>query len=1391
MLINALLKILAGGVVGYGTNALAIQMLFKEYFKVRLPGGKTAGLGGVVIKERQQFEDKVSALVEEKVLSAEALAERLRSEEMRPVLEDIMRVLFEEVLPAKLPPTLAEVPGFAQSLERLWEHLSPVLAQSLGRVLHKGSNTLRLSDILSEDTQGHLLEQLLQTIAQQLNQQPKPLDDYLADLLERLLAQPLAQTLPQEWSTHLAQLLKTELAGLPELLRHQYEVPLRALFDTAWEQLLPPEQLQKTTQNLLSNSFYELMPEASAAQLPSQLQQYLRQLLEEESGQQVVGLLLKIVLERLEREEMSVAELLAPQFKISFETFLATQLPALVKAALLWVQSKKHDIDLMVNQAFDKELSWVGRSLVRVFVGDVAQKVGLDKRIIKALEKLEEDPKATIENLSAQIIELLTQKRIKDLAASAQDTLVPTLTPAIVRFLAQGIESESFAQRLEQILRTPLHRWIPEAWVLRQIQHRLPGLLYHTLTERWLFTPKAAAWLTPKLQTALEQWFAQPPSTWLGATAQPKEWAIQLRTLLLDALQTQQQTWALQLSEVLQPQLAELSLGSLIATDGEEFQAQSLQWMEALRQWLETQASQTDLPKMAQQGLTAERLAPVAAQTLQERLSQALPGIFERFEPIRNLVFTELNKLPDSRLLGMVKDALGKELKPLSLFGGLLGIGTGVILLSLPEMQTWGWGVLIAVLAYGITGWGTNWLAIKMLFRPYKAWYLLPRYKRSRIPFTPGVVPANRPRFSASMGRFIGERLLDKENLTQRFNSQRDTLAQGLQKGIAQDDYHALQQLLNTHRSTLAAQGANALTKSLKQEAAQWLRKLPETAKKRLQSPLQEWYSLQQHSAQLCQTLQQPTITSRLQEGAVRQLQRYWQETTTIDQRLPKTLQQQLQAQPAARIQQQLEGLGTDWLHPQWLPEQVEWGLVAEKLLQTLNQPIGGLIAAEKHEIVKQQTFEILKKWLQSTKTQQYIEQLLERWLNNEAHPDRKLGELFDGALLRGVDRNIDRILEWAKQWSLEVMQSQKKSIATRAYEEAYENSKAAYGFKSSIEKATNNLIDIHLPDFLEREKAKLKEIIKQEVQVIAQKPLAEGNLLALNPQVVQGKIIRFLEDPSLLTRLEQLCRLLIEERIFTLNPAQLLKLDVELMEGHLKQLLTLEISRLQAQVQQQVAAPTTAQALAQPAAQLLTHYLEQHWYSRSLASLLPLSEAAAAQLTQNILTLALPENTPQQTPLMGLIQHLLAGLEAKPLNHWLSDEVWEQRLQTLTQTLLDQPEFSAELQTQLQTTIEQLLAELLPNLAPQTKDFVLELLLQAALQTLSLRLMSLIKALEFKEVVVTQISHMEPQALEDLFDAFAGKYFVYLINYGFGFGAIFGLAIDVLLLWVLRQYVL
>lgn len=75
---------------------------------------------------------------------------------------------------------------------------------------------------------------------------------------------------------------------------------------------------------------------------------------------------------------------------------------------------------------------------------------------------------------------------------------------------------------------------------------------------------------------------------------------------------------------------------------------------------------------------------------------------------------------------------------------------------------------LIPIIAGATIGYGTNWLAIKMLFRPYEE----KRFLGIKVPWTPGLIPKEKPRIAKNVGLTVQDYLLSPEAILRSINKE-------------------------------------------------------------------------------------------------------------------------------------------------------------------------------------------------------------------------------------------------------------------------------------------------------------------------------------------------------------------------------------------------------------------------------------------------------------------------------------------------------------------------------------------------------------------------------------------------------------------------------------------
>ncbi|MFW6238695.1 MAG: DUF445 family protein, partial [Halanaerobiales bacterium] len=193
-----------------------------------------------------------------------------------------------------------------------------------------------------------------------------------------------------------------------------------------------------------------------------------------------------------------------------------------------------------------------------------------------------------------------------------------------------------------------------------------------------------------------------------------------------------------------------------------------------------------------------------------------LPSILKG--KIRDTVSGSLLKLSEEEIRSTLENFMGRELKPITYFGALLGLFAGAFLHTGVETASLSLPVLLNLLmvfgVYGFVGYLTNVIALKMIFQPYKE----KRIFGLRLPFTPGVVARNKDRFSTTMGGFVEEELLNSNAVSELLEGREEEITGKLLTLLTADDFQMLRKQLVDRDEELAAKITEHFFTCLEQE---------------------------------------------------------------------------------------------------------------------------------------------------------------------------------------------------------------------------------------------------------------------------------------------------------------------------------------------------------------------------------------------------------------------------------------------------------------------------------------------------------------------------------------------------------------------------------------------
>lgn len=1392
MIFTLLSKVISGAVVGYITNDLAIQMLFRKRF----------GLGGIVIRTKDEFILNISKLVEREIINHHTIEKEINNapELLANAIEQISSDFFDNQLFIVFPThfKIGDIAGIdntysaairlpteefvQQSIDFIFTHtpVTTLLSRNqLDFILHSLSN--ELNAFFDTPT---IFQQALQSAYNDLNH------NTLADLIPLPIGEKVVKN------------LTSSLQDLHKVLKDDFDQPITDNIHKISNLIQLNELIKKISEQLVQRKLHDIFGKDSTDNISEELNARLLQIVNSEEGKKMIASFADFLVKVLENEKTTIFELLSDDLAQNFDNFLHTKLPTVLKSLITWLEERKDKLELLIDSTFKNNVKSRFQDLIlRFFVGSISQYANIVKKMTEIIEQHRQNPEETADRLTEQLINFLKSNTIGNIITQLKNNptflqkvdigslLIENINLALgknaessvgTQTTAVGTQTRAEVFNISTFFERPLSDFVSAEEIERFLQKSINQLADNQLKKNFLYHEKFSHLLAENLEAYLSNLFTQKMGEILPFSAFGKISDFIAKNLH-DLLQTKQNELVQFFKEIIDKQLKDKTWADFITS------SQTEKWSPFIGQPTENLLD-TQFEKIKQKDVSEyiklfnqlgiNKQVPVF---LQNTLIQNLPSLLTG--KVEIAVQSSMHKMETDKLRDLVEKFMGKELKPITLFGAFLGALAGAGLYALPSDNLLDLTSLgIASLAYGITGYGTNWLALKMIFRPYYQQYF--PMTKIPVPFTPGVAAKNQGRFAQNMGKFVVNGLLNKAHLTDTFYKNKENLRLRIIEFFSANNFEFLQKQVEKNREEWSKKGGMALFETLEnsqQTINQAVKKLIDENKAKSVHDFPE-------AEKFAGLVEKQIIEYSESERFHKQLQSFLNDSLVKVAQNPKTLDSLVSPKMKENalpllselIEKQLIALFDN------LEKRITNGLFDKNFIpfddyseKTLNYYIK---PAQKKKL-REKISNTLRNKLIDNEIKQVIFKFIDNRLSQELSPEKKISELFGGNLVRIIQENIDNVVDNLIHFGLDWLNDNKENLADLVYEKAYQESKAAALYKEPIKNTVKELAEEGIPFFFKKESSSLKNLVANGVHQIGESPMAQLKL-NIDNEYLKKIVEEFLKREEILDAIQRLLDMLIEE-IFKLPISVFLKILSIHEVGDLQKILQGEIRQLSTHLAE--TGLGKAKEISKITSELLIDVAEKHLTNTEIKTILtgitPIDfEEVAANWTRLI-----SEGKEFQQFKNTLIVDFLAQIKHQKFDKILNTNILKEDISLLINRLIAKSETKVFFIAQFTHLIEANLQNLVNNIAPETKNFLLNQLTEAALNSLENNLDALLGGIDLKKIVETEVSTMEPKEIEGLFYSFADKYFTQLINYGFGFGIVFGLLVDFILMFALQ----
>ncbi|AEF84989.1 hypothetical protein TREPR_0747 [Treponema primitia ZAS-2] len=750
------MSILGGAAIGYITNSIAVNMLFRKFL---------GRWGGVIEDNYKEFIENMSQLVEDELVNSNTLLSEFNSDKFKALL----RTWIEDVLKKELPEKsgavrLEEIPGIEQSVDQLIaliRSIEPEILHSCFQVLSRHE----FKSLVSEEQYRYFVDRhaagILSVFKDNEGEIKKTLRDFFTgkDLKGFISEQAISQ------------IAKNTNDSIRDTDFSRFEGD----FDNFHDELIGAldmdhiiSSLEETLGNMRFTDFIK-NPEGVFQDFLSKVVDFTDTPEEEKFLKDIAEQLLT----EAKKIDLKISDVLDLSLKTGVVRFINEKLPGIIGRIADFIRESKFELEGMVNDTIDRDLAASpGGLFLRVIkdisIGDLAAKYNVVDIICNKI--LAYESKAG-KMLADQFMDYIENNTIGDSIAMLQLNKIVSVEN-IVGVINRKMRDISIKDY--DSLRTVMNKPIGECIAgidLSIVKTKLASGLFENLKKGFIFTGR----------------FKDTIALWISGKA--KDFADSDGTEIFNMNDV-----SLNLTEDSVKDRM-FSIYETIAGDGidrildDPFKDGKINYS-AL--WNKNKSRELNqVYTAAQKGSVYETISRGVLELVNQNLDRILSG------NVTSLVGKELGKLDAPRVNTLVQGFMGRELKPLNALGAFLGALVGLLfIVATSRVAAWAnlhWGIQLLCngIIFALVGIGTNWIAIKMLFRPYK-----PIIKQLNIPIFVGITALRKPQLAKSLSRFVKNNAMSDESIGRYFDESKGVVKENIGKLFSDSDYAFIDALL-------------------------------------------------------------------------------------------------------------------------------------------------------------------------------------------------------------------------------------------------------------------------------------------------------------------------------------------------------------------------------------------------------------------------------------------------------------------------------------------------------------------------------------------------------------------------------------------------------------------
>lgn len=1365
ILYNYIIQAILGGASGYITNDYAINMLFKEYTPLKI--------GGVIKKTRNEFIDNLSSLVENDIINKDKLNDILTDEAFKTKFELLTEDFFSNCLYEIVgTDTFSNINDIDSSAKSTGDFLENILDKHIVEITNLLFNDLEIEDFLTPVQLNKISKSLYESVDNMVN---------TSDIIKNLLLSAYSEY----GNTPIVDLLngtENRVFNLTENIISKFNQIIRDDFSSeinnAIKDISATAEFNKTLTSAKNILYEKHIKEIFVIDddLKSKIVKLFIDYINSNKGQNMVCELCTSLFSYVKKCDNTLFDIIDTSFEINLKSYLVENLPNATEKIVDWVMINSKNIDNIIEESIDeviKESDGIRGKLLSTirnsYLSNLSEKYGIIQKIVDYVQN-ESKPEKLSNNISSKVIEYLGNVSIGDMLTEAETNkfLTPlTLSRYLTEYLNNYFEF-IFNKFFNYIMNLKINDLLPAEMDSGNI---IKEKLLDVIIDKVLSSKTINKTLNKKASSYANEILNKN----LNILINEENFKVYI-TNISDFVANVLEVNSSNIKNLLEKEIKNnISIQKIKTSDGYSNILGGIS-SEIYKRYSNTTNSIKDkkLTLAIDRMNSIDNLYKNSSETIRTLMINNLDTILGG--SVKSIVTENLNKLNDDELSNLANDFIGRELRPIMYFGGVLGTGAGLLLATFQNgplnLQT----INIAnMLTYSLVGFSTNAIAINMIFKPYKEIKFL-----SKIPFlrhfSLGYIVKNKKIFAENMSVFIDRNLLSKESINELFDKYDGNFKNKLAIGISSNDYSILHKFLtNNHESII--EGSYNFTNNLIENNIHnlsnfFMKEVSDFKLSTLLSPININYLSCLGKENLSNTNEKFKlfVVSKISSPE------------PLENQIPDCLINSMKNSINSFIEKHYDITSGNLGNLNYVKSFMM--KYDDKYKNITNRPIYDIFRTIEIKSFTPYISHSLTEMISSEKSRKKATDTITNLFNKSLGGNKTFEDLFNGKIKEYVNENIPSLFDKISKVIKNNIINTSPAISNNIQKEIKKNlgflQKSMYSLMGGDEIANELISKImvdKVPAFIDDKKHELLYIFRNIIDEKFYKMKADTLQKSLNKIQIDDMVNTYFsnsENTDLIEKKINLSLVSLENKIEKIDLNDILKLlslqDINSIfsayEAEIN-FLILSLSNNMANNKDEVISIIET---------LLSKIVDQFMKSASFKDLCcEISDEDINIITNNLIDILNNDDFLNKSfkKFLNSYREFIIGKDN--LSFFIDKEELIKSIRIFIKNLISSNEARLALKNIYSSILDEAMDINFNFISEDTKAYIVDVFIESCIKSIRRNLDTILKAIEFDRIAREEIDAMEPRKIHEMFNSFGGKYFRKLMLYGFG-GFIFGI---------------